>query len=137
MCAEKDVDVVNSLTHCHFEHLSCVPPGLLNVLVASAPLLKTHSQAILLTSFLRTAQLAHLFEGTSDFYEKLLCMNAHTAAMLLGEKLTCCTVIIRLFFHSSSSVAFPSSRNVHNNRGVIVRNIFSVTPCFFITVPPA
>lgn len=65
------------------------PPGILNVVVASAPLLKTLPQAVLLTSFLATPKFAHLFDGTSDFYEKLLCMNAQAAALLLGKLAYC------------------------------------------------
>ncbi|CAM9703054.1 unnamed protein product, partial [Pylaiella littoralis] len=57
--------------------------GILNLVVASAPLLNTQPHAVLLTSFLATAQATHLFEGTSGFHEKLLCMNANAAAVLL------------------------------------------------------
>ncbi|CAM9691691.1 unnamed protein product [Ectocarpus fasciculatus] len=61
--------------------------GIINVVVASAPLLKAHHHAVLLTSFISTSRSTNLFQGTQEFYEKLLCMNAHTAALLLGEPL--------------------------------------------------
>lgn len=54
------------------------------MVMASAPLLKQHSQALLLTSYLATVQGKHLFQGTADFYQKLLCMSPHTASILLG-----------------------------------------------------
>ncbi|CAN0216257.1 unnamed protein product, partial [Ectocarpus sp. 6 AP-2014] len=57
--------------------------GIINVVVASAPLLKAHHHAVLLTSFISTLKSSNLFQGTQEFYEKLLCMNAHTAAVLL------------------------------------------------------
>lgn len=55
-------------------------------MMAASPLLKQHAQALLLTSYLATVQGKHLFEGTAEFYEKLLCMDAHTASVLLGQK---------------------------------------------------
>ncbi|CAB1098062.1 unnamed protein product [Ectocarpus sp. CCAP 1310/34] len=58
--------------------------GIINVVVASAPLLKAHRYAVLLTSFISTSHVSSLFQGTQEFYEKLLCMNSHTAAVLLG-----------------------------------------------------
>lgn len=61
-------------------------PGIVNVVMAAAPLLKQHARALLLTSYLATVQEKHLFEGTADFYEKLLCMSAHTASLLLGQR---------------------------------------------------
>lgn len=59
-------------------------PGIVNVVMAAAPLLKEHSQALLLTSYLSTAQAKHLYKETAGFHEKLLCMNTHTASVLLG-----------------------------------------------------
>ncbi|CAM9319522.1 unnamed protein product, partial [Ectocarpus sp. 12 AP-2014] len=57
--------------------------GIINVVVASAPLLKAHHHSVLLTSFISTLRSSNLFQGTQEFYEKLLCMNSHTAAVLL------------------------------------------------------
>ncbi|CAM9318377.1 unnamed protein product, partial [Ectocarpus sp. 13 AM-2016] len=57
--------------------------GIINVVVVSAPLLKAHHHAVLLTSFISTLRSSNLFKGTQEFYEKLLCMNSHTAAVLL------------------------------------------------------
>lgn len=54
------------------------------MVMASAPLLKRHSQALLLSSYLSSVQAKHMYQDTTEFYEKLLCMNAHTAAVLLG-----------------------------------------------------
>lgn len=54
------------------------------MVVTSAPLLKKHSHAVLLSSYLSTVRAKHLYQDTADFYEKLLCMNAHTASILLG-----------------------------------------------------
>lgn len=78
----------SSGTGCHqFSGPKYFPPfpGIVNVVMASAPLLKEHSQALLLSSFyLSTVRTKHLYQGTADFYEKLLCMNAHIASVLLG-----------------------------------------------------
>lgn len=55
------------------------------MVMAAAPLLKEHSQALLLTSYLSTVQGAHGYQETEEFYDKLLCMSAHTASLLLGS----------------------------------------------------
>lgn len=52
--------------------------------MAAAPLLKEHPHALLLSSYLSTTQAKHLYKETTDFHEKLLCMNTHTASVLLG-----------------------------------------------------
>lgn len=54
-------------------------------MMASAPLLKETSHAVLLSSYLATTQDKYRYQGTADFLEKLLCMNSHTASVLLGS----------------------------------------------------
>lgn len=59
--------------------------GIINLLVASAPLLKASSHAVLLTSLMASLVDLHKYKSLTEFQEKLLCMNAHTAGVLLGE----------------------------------------------------
>lgn len=54
-------------------------------MMASAPLLKKNSQALLLTSYLSTMEAKRVKKETVDFYEKIFCMSAHTASLLLGS----------------------------------------------------
>ena len=63
---------------------SLLGAGIVNVVMASAALLKEHPQAVLLSSYLSAAQAKNLFRETADFYERLICMDAHTASVLLG-----------------------------------------------------
>eukprot|EP00752_Nemacystus_decipiens_P011512 g10222.t1 len=58
--------------------------GIVNLVMASGPLLKEHSQALLLTSYLSTTQKKYLPKERREMLEELLCMNAHTASVLLG-----------------------------------------------------
>eukprot|EP00752_Nemacystus_decipiens_P005603 g5071.t1 len=61
------------------EHL-----GIVNLLVATAPLLKTLPHAVLLTSLMSTLAHLHRYKDTAEFQEKLLCMSPHVAGILLG-----------------------------------------------------
>lgn len=54
------------------------------MVMVSAPLLKEHSQAVLLTSYLPTVQAKRLHKGPVDFYKKLLCMRSQTVSLLTG-----------------------------------------------------
>eukprot|EP00752_Nemacystus_decipiens_P011513 g10223.t1 len=58
--------------------------GIVNLVMAAAPLLKGHSQAVLLSSYLSTVRTRNQYQGIADFYEKLLCMDFHSASLLLG-----------------------------------------------------
>lgn len=59
--------------------------GVVNLLVAAAPLLKTTAHAVLLTSFMAALQNLSLYKNTSEFYEKYLCMGSQASSLLLGE----------------------------------------------------
>ncbi|CAN0267812.1 unnamed protein product, partial [Ectocarpus sp. 12 AP-2014] len=72
-----EFDVIN--TSNLSEHL-----GVVNLLVAAAPLLKTTAHAVLLTSFMAALQNLSLYKNTSEFYEKYLCMDSHASSLLLG-----------------------------------------------------
>lgn len=54
--------------------------GIVNVVMAGAPLLKGHPQAVLLTSYMK-----YLPQERQAFFQKLLFMSAHTASILLGQ----------------------------------------------------
>ncbi|CAN0510966.1 unnamed protein product, partial [Ectocarpus sp. 12 AP-2014] len=72
---EFDVISTNNLV----EHL-----GMVNVLVASAPLLKALPHAVLLTSLMATLVNLHQYKDLADFQAKLLCMSSQAAGILLG-----------------------------------------------------
>lgn len=58
---------------------------MVNVLVASAPLLKALPHAVLLTSLMATLVNLHQYKDLADFQAKLLCMSSQAAGILLGE----------------------------------------------------
>lgn len=60
-------------------------PGIINLMVATAPLLKTLPHAVLLTSLMASLVNLHRYKDTAEFQEKLLCMSPHVAGLLLGE----------------------------------------------------
>ena len=76
------------LAKCSSDH---VPGGLLaysgivNLLVATAPLLKTLPHAVLLTSLMASLLNLHRYKDMANFQEKLLCMSPQAAGILLGE----------------------------------------------------
>ncbi|CAM9230359.1 unnamed protein product [Scytosiphon promiscuus] len=72
---EFDVISTNNLA----EHL-----GITNLLVASAPLLKTSPYAVLLTSLMASLVNLHKYKNLTEFQEKLMCMSSHAAGILLG-----------------------------------------------------
>lgn len=59
--------------------------GIINLLVATAPLLKTLPHAVLLTSLMASLVNLHRYKNTADFQEKLLCMSPDVAGILLGK----------------------------------------------------
>ncbi|CAM9358762.1 unnamed protein product [Scytosiphon promiscuus] len=61
------------------EHL-----GLVNLLVATAPLLRRSPHAVLLTSLMASLKSLPTYKDTSDFYEKIMCMTPQAASILLG-----------------------------------------------------
>ncbi|CAM9288454.1 unnamed protein product [Ectocarpus fasciculatus] len=72
-----EFDVINTSNLA--EHL-----GVVNLLVAAAPLLKTTAHAVLLTSFMAALQNLSLYKNTSEFYQKYLCMGSQASTLLLG-----------------------------------------------------
>ena len=70
-------------------------PGIVNLLVGTAPLLKTLPHAVLLTSLMASLANLHRYRDTAEFQEKLLCMSPHVAGILLGEyKEWCCVDVL-------------------------------------------
>lgn len=59
--------------------------GIINLLVATAPLLKTVPHAALLTSLMSSLQNLHRYKDMASFQDKLLCMSPQAAGILLGE----------------------------------------------------
>ncbi|CAM9397242.1 unnamed protein product, partial [Hapterophycus canaliculatus] len=72
---EFDVISTNNLA----EHL-----GIVNLLVASAPLLKTSPHAVLLTSLMSSLANLHNYKNLTEFQEKVLCMSSQAAGILIG-----------------------------------------------------
>lgn len=58
--------------------------GVVNLLVATAPLLGAQPHSVLLTSFMAAVGTRHLHKDTEAFYKKLLCMTSQDAALLIG-----------------------------------------------------
>lgn len=89
ICLKKNQAYFRTLDPCRW-NLSrfCIDrictPGIVNLLVASAPLLKPGSHSVLLTSFMASVQTLHLHEDMEAFYQKLFCMPSQAAAILLG-----------------------------------------------------
>lgn len=59
-------------------------PGIVNILVATAPLVGSLPHSVLLTSLIASVQALHLYKDTEAFYKKLLCMTPQAAALLIG-----------------------------------------------------
>lgn len=57
----------------------------MNILVATSPLLKEEPHAVILTSYMATVGTVPLYESVTEFFEQVLCMSSHTAAILLGQ----------------------------------------------------
>ena len=88
--------------------------GVVNILVATAPLLGPQPHAVLLTSFMAAVGTLHLHKDPEAFYKKLLCMTSQAASLLLGMNRTlthssflCCHLI------DSTTVKAAVSRFLH------------------------
>lgn len=57
----------------------------MNILVATSPLLKEEPHAVILTSYKAAVMPVPVYDSVTEFYENLLCMSSHTAAILLGQ----------------------------------------------------
>lgn len=58
--------------------------GTLNILVASAPLLKPQKHSVVLTTYMASTTVLRHPAEKSEYYDKILCMGPHTASILLG-----------------------------------------------------
>lgn len=83
--------------------------GVVNVLVATAPLLAPQPHAVLLTSFMASVGTLPLHKDTEAFYKKQLCMTSQAAALLLG--------IHRTLYHNSFRLPLVGSLSLRSRVG--------------------
>ncbi|CAM9189713.1 unnamed protein product, partial [Hapterophycus canaliculatus] len=57
--------------------------GVVNLLVATVPLLKRLPDAVLLTSMMASLEYLHTYKDTSEFFQKIMCLSPQAASILL------------------------------------------------------
>ncbi|CAM9211239.1 unnamed protein product, partial [Laminaria digitata] len=103
------------------EHL-----GVVNVLVATAPLLAPQPHAVLLTSFMASVGTLPLHKDIEAFYEKQLCMTSQAAALLLG--VVPVSSLSSVVGHAdTTSLLCPAGSKLLSEVGAIMASILRLT----------